>query len=144
MGEEQEKNEKYKTSELNLEDHEVPEKVEQLIFKIFGRTYIYWEKIFYTLNKFLFICLTILFLFRPEFLTLIICILVTAVEIKILSKSFYETLLYILSSSWLNDCIWFTFYLIVHLFNYRILIRNNFKTSQAGLLECFQHTLVVS
>ena len=140
MGEGQVKNENYQTSELNQEDNEVPEKVEQLIFKIFGKTYIYWEKIFYTLNKFMFICLVILFLFRPEFLTLIICILVTAVEIRILSKSFYQTLLFILSSSWLNDCIWFTFYLIVLTFNLRILIRNNFKILQAGLSECFRHT----
>jgi hypothetical protein len=140
LGEGQVKNENYQTSELNQEDNEVPEKVEQLIFKIFGKTYIYWEKIFYTLNKFMFICLVILFLFRPEFLTLIICILVTAVEIRILSKSFYQTLLFILSSSWLNDCIWFTFYLIVLTFNLRILIRNNFKILQAGLSECFRHT----
>ena len=96
-----------------LNNTEVSEKIEQLILNFFGKTYIYWESLFFLLNKLIFFSLIIIFLYRAEFLTSIINITVFSIEKKIVSKINYEKIFFGLLISWLNDCIWFTFYLIV-------------------------------
>ena len=110
----------YSLNTIEKSQLEITEKIEDLVSKVTGQQLIVWENILFLINKIILILLIIVFLYRPDFVSvnffnnkLSLCLVLLGLDTDIL-KYYYKKLLYTFFLYIIFDIIWFFYHLRVN------------------------------